>query len=406
MAFLFSPLRPNGKTLNIFKTSIILAQSFDYIILGAGCAGLSLAVRLVESGQFADKKILLCDKQPKNLNDRTWCFWEQEPGYFEGIVHHRYDKLWLKHPQGNLDLDIVPYSYKMIRGIDFYNHCFTILHKAPNVTVMYGEVSGIDTNAGIVSSGDEQYKAEHIFSSVLLQPPQLHTNQYYLLQHFRGWWVETSEDFFNPGEADMMNFNTSQEHGCTFVYVLPVSKRRALVEYTLFTEQELQPEQYDEGLKTFISQQLHLTDYTIHEVEHGVIPMTNIHFPQQEGKVVFIGTAGGQTKASTGYTFRFIQKQSDAIVAALAGSGKLVLPKTAARFMFYDSVLLRVLQEGKQSGADVFYRMFFKNKGRNVLRFLDNESSIGEELEIMNSTKKSVFVRAGITEFFKALFPR
>ena len=265
---------------------------------------------------------------------------------------------------------------------------------------MYGEVSGIDTEQGIVSSAGEQYKADYIFSSVLLQPPQLQKKQYYLLQHFRGWWIETEQDIFTDTEADMMNFNTSQQHGCAFVYVLPVSKRRALVEYTLFSEQELKPEQYDEGLRSFISEELKLTSYTIHEVEHGVIPMTNIPFPTREGKVFFIGTAGGLTKPSTGYTFQFIQKQSSAMVAALLQNGVPQTTKPKKRFMFYDSVLLRVLQERKLSGADLFYQMFLKNKASKVLRFLDNETNIGEELLIMNSTRKSIFIPAAIKEVF------
>ena len=219
-----------------------------------------------------------------------------------------------------------------------------------------------------------------------------------MLQHFRGWWIETDADVFHPSEADMMNFRTSQQHGCTFVYVLPVTRRRALVELTLFTEQELKPVEYDEGLKTFISEELKLSNYTIHEVEHGVIPMTNIRFPAQQGKVIFMGTAGGQTKASTGYTFRYIQKQSAAIVAALIKNGIPEISASPKRFSFYDSVLLRVLHERKLSGADLFYKMFLKNKASKVLRFLDNETSLTDELQIMNSTKKTVFVPAAIKE--------
>jgi len=371
---------------------------YDYIILGAGCSGLSLLVRLIQSGEFHQKKILLIDKQPKNLNDRTWCFWEKDPGYFEDIIHHRFNKLWVKHPAGNINLNIASYTYKMIRGIDFYNHCFNIINKARNVTVMYGEVSGIDTERGIVSSGEEQYEAKSIFSSVLLQPPQLYKGQHYLLQHFHGWWIETTEDFFNPAEADLMNFKTSQQYGCAFVYVLPVSSRRALVEYTLFTETQLKTSEYEDGLSIFIHDELKLINYAITETEHGVIPMTNIRFPVQQGRVFFIGTAGGQTKPSTGYTFRFIQKQSEALVAALIKNGSPQVAKVARRFMFYDSVLLRVLQERKLGGADLFYKMFLKNKASKVLRFLDNETSFSEELLIMNSTKKTVFIPAAIKE--------
>ena len=341
---------------------------------------------------------MLLDRDVKNLNDRTWCFWEKGQGYFEKLIHHQWKKLWVKHPKSNIDLRLDGYDYKMIRGIDFYKHCFSVIDKAPNVTVRYEEVSSIDAENGIVAAGENQFTSEYIFSSVLLEMPLLAPTEFYLLQHFRGWWVNTEVDFFDPSQADIMNFNTSQSHGCTFVYVLPVSKRRALVEYTLFTEELLQQEDYEIGLRTFIENELKLSSYTTSEVEQGVIPMTNLHFPGQQGKVTFIGTAGGQTKASTGYTFNFIQKQSQVIVDGLIKNGDVILPQTPKRFHFYDSVFLRVLHERKLGGAELFYQMFKKNKASQVLKFLDNETTMVEELRIMNSTVKKIFIPAAIKE--------
>ena len=63
-----------------------MQKSYDYIILGAGCAGLSLLMRMIGSNQFNDKKILLIDKEQKNKNDRTWCFWEKDKGLFDPVV--------------------------------------------------------------------------------------------------------------------------------------------------------------------------------------------------------------------------------------------------------------------------------------------------------------------------------
>ena len=126
--------------------------------------------------------------------------------------------------------------------------------------------------------------------------------------------------------------------------------------------------------------------------------MTNLHFPKQDGKLFYIGTAGGQTKASSGYTFQFIQKQSAVIVEKLIQNKEPLVDVSAKRFHFYDSVLLRVLHERKVGGADVFYQMFLRNKATKVLKFLDNESSLLEELQIMNSTDKSVFIPAAIKE--------
>jgi len=373
-----------------------MTNTYDYIIAGAGCAGLSLLMRMLDEPALQQKKILLIDRSPKKQNDRTWCFWEKGEGYFEPVVHHQWHKLFVKHPKGEKDLDMGEYAYKMIRSEDFYRHCFYRINKAANVTVMYGEVSGIDAAKGTMAFNHSIYTAEKIFSSVLLHPPQLQPDKWYLIQHFRGWVIETDDDFFDPTAADLMNFRTSQEHGCTFLYMLPVSKRRALLEYTLFTEKELASDQYDKGLRDFISAELKLKTYRIADTEQGIIPMTNLVFPSYEGKVTFLGTAGGQTKASTGYTFQFIQQHAKKIVDALLHDQPI--KAYPARFRFYDSVLLRILAEQKIQGADIFYRMFCKNKSWKVLKFLDNQTHIGEELAIMQSTNKSIFITAAVRE--------
>ena len=375
-----------------------MTSQYDIIIIGAGCAGLSLLVRIVNDEKLSSKKILLLDKTFKNQNDRTWCFWEKKEGYFENIVYHQWNNLEVKHPAGELTLNASPYRYKMIRGLDFYKRCLGIIEKAPNVTIVYDAVDTIDAEQGVVTCGERRFQATYLFSSILLQPPVLGKNDFYLLQHFMGWFIETDTDCFDPQTAQLMNFNVSQQQGCTFVYVLPVSRRKALIEYTLFSEEELPEKEYQQGLQQFITTQLGIQQYKIAEVENGVIPMTNLLFPQQEGRLFYIGTAGGQTKASTGYTFQFIQKQSAAIVEKLAAKEIPSVSAPPQRFNFYDSVLLRVLHERKMPGADVFYQIFQRNKASKVFRFLDNETNLWEELQIMNSARKKVFIPAVMQE--------
>ena len=96
--------------------------SYDYIIAGSGCAGLSLLYRMLKEPTLSSKKILVIDKEAKVQNDRTWCFWENEPGLFESIVHHQWKKLVFHAPEFSKQLDLKNQTYKMIRGIDFYNH--------------------------------------------------------------------------------------------------------------------------------------------------------------------------------------------------------------------------------------------------------------------------------------------
>src|SRR5439155_22288081 len=94
-------------------------EYYDYIIVGCDCAGLSMAVQLIESRKFTDKRILIIDRDKKSKNDRTWCFWEIEDGIFQEIVYRTWDYLLFKSKEHTERMAIAPYSYKMIRGIDY-----------------------------------------------------------------------------------------------------------------------------------------------------------------------------------------------------------------------------------------------------------------------------------------------
>jgi len=197
-----------------------------------------------------------------------------------------------------------------------------------------------------------------------------------------------------------MDFRVSQQHGTTFVYIMPFSETKALVEFTLFSGKLLEPLQYDEGLKDYITKFLAVDSYKILEEEFGVIPMTNHKFPSSKGSIINIGTAGGQTKASSGYTFRFIQKHSARIVENLVKRGNPFIPmhRGPRRFKFYDSTLLYILKHNKLAGDKIFTKLFKKNKPQQVLRFLDNESSVVDELKIISSLPTMPFLKAALKQ--------
>lgn len=384
------------------------ATQYDYIFLGAGCSSLSIIMRMINSTKFAGKKILLIDKESKNKNDRTWCFWEKEKGFFENIVFRKWDHLSFKTDNNPIPLDIHPYQYKMIRGSDFYEHCFTCIESQKNIDVLFGSIS-FEREEGIskIKINDEEIlfsKKAIIFNSVY-QPGKNQKGKFYLLQHFKGWIVETSKDFFNTEQAVLMDFRVSQQLGTTFVYVLPLSSTKALVEYTLFTENLLSREEYDVALKDYLKNYLAIDNYKIVDEEFGVIPMTNARFPGYQNGMHHIGTAGGQTKASTGYTFKFIQTQADSIIKDLSAGKAPEASNLKNRFYFYDSTLLHILSKKLLEGKTIFTILFEKNKAATVLKFLDNETTIPEELKLLNSLPKKIFIKAGFKEFLKMILP-
>ena len=380
-------------------------KTYDYIIAGAGAAGLSLVIHMIDSGKFGDKRILLIDRTPKTQNDRTWCFWEETPGLFESIVFKKWNKMWFHgcHNRSQLH-DIAPYEYKMIRGIDFYRFCFDKINGHANISVRYGVIEDIfssDEETYLILDG-ERLDASFIFSSIPHGIVKTESS-YFLCQHFKGWFIETHGNVFDPSQATLMDFRISQGNDTRFVYVMPFSSNRALVEYTVFSENKLTDAAYNEGLTDYCKSTLHLNkdEYEINEEEFGMIPMTNYVFPASNHNIIFIGSAGGQTKGSSGYTFRFIQKHSTQIVDELIENNYPYATTAGKRFNFYDSILLRILTEKKLSGAVIFTKLFEQNAMSEVFKFLDNETSLAEDIKLISSLPKSKFFSAAVAHLLK-----
>jgi lycopene beta-cyclase len=379
-------------------------QGYDFIFLGAGCATLSIVMRMIKSGKFAEKKILLIDKEQKTKNDRTWCYWETQPGFFEDIVYCKWDTVSFLSEDFSATTNISPYQYKMIRGIDFYNYCFDEIKKNPNIEILNGILRvGSFHKEGLTIKVDDKtlhFSSATIFNSTAGLENKQPGGEIKLLQHFKGWIVESAKPVFDPRIASIMDFRVPQDQGTTFAYVLPFSETKALVEYTLFTKTLLEQQQYDAGLKNYLTEILKLESYTVSDTEFGVIPMTNRKFEFQNNGVFNIGTAGGQTKASSGYTFQFIQRQSQIIVDSLIkGSSLKKIPSTPKRFRFYDNTLLQILYQRKLPGKDIFSRMFARNDAVQVLKFLDNESTFIEELKIISTLPTFPFLKAALKQF-------
>ena len=379
-----------------------LSSRYDFIFLGAGCATLSIVMRMLKSEKFSEKKILLVDKEAKTKNDRTWCFWEKQDGFFESIVHKKWDTISFLSDSFSSDMNIAPYKYKMIRGIDFYQHCFSEIKQKKNIDILYGEITQalVQKEKITIHVNGEELPPDNaiIFNSILPKEPNT-PGIINLLQHFKGWVIETSQAAFDQTKAIFMDFRVGQKGDTTFAYLLPLSTTKALVEYTMFSKEIVEEAVYEAELKNYIENILGLKEYRIIEKEFGVIPMTNRKFSFYESDHYNIGTAGGQTKASSGYTFQFIQKQSQIIVGSLIkGSSLKQIPTTTKRFRFYDNTLLHILYHRKLQGKDIFTRMFAKNDPIQVLKFLDNESTLTEELKIISTLQTFPFLKAALKQ--------
>ena len=375
---------------------------YDYIIAGSGCAGLSLLYKILQTPSLQNKSILVIDKDQKKSNDRTWCFWEKNPGPFESIVYAKWNKLEFLSTDFKKELNLESYTYKMIQGIDFYNFVINYAKKFKNVSFVQESINSIDNidKKAVLKTTKNTYTANYIFNSTNLFNPKIN-EQNSLLQHFKGWLIKTEKPVFNPEIGRLMDFRVSQETGATFMYVLPTSATEALVEYTLFSPRVLDKEVYTLELKKYIKEELKIDNYTLIHQESGVIPMSLEKFEQNPKlNVINIGTSGGYTKGSSGYTFQFIQKNIIEIINNLV-EGNNIIQQTSFKNKYYqwtDRTLIDVLLSNKLTGKDVFTKMFQKVPAEKILAFLGNESSFIEDLKVFTSFPVKPFLTSGIKQ--------
>lgn len=349
---------------------------------------------------FPSASILILDRQPKLANDRTWCFWSVDPSPYPQATFRTWKRLAFFGEGFSQVFDLAPYHYYLIRGLDFYRHTQTLLRQSPRVTFAYGGITSISENegAGIVSMDGQEYSADWVFSSLYepgKYPPQPH-RYHYLKQHFRGWEIESETDIFNPDLPTLFDFRTPQNGKMRFIYTLPFDRRRALIEYTLFSPDILEDHEYDCALRDYIRTYLGTEEYQIHAVENGIIPMTDQPFPRQLGKrILAIGTLGGRVKPSSGYAFLRIQKDSDAIVASLAKHGHpFDLPPTPARYRLFDSIMLQVMQHNGGKMSSIFTQLFQHNPVQRIFAFLDESAPFSQDLRVLASLQPYPFLRA------------
>jgi lycopene beta-cyclase len=372
----------------------------DIIIAGGGASGLSLACRLADSVELKDKNIIIIDKDSKSTNDRTWCFWEKDESYFESIIFHKWQNLRIDGDGEILTRNIKPYSYKMLRAQDFYRFAKDKIGNKKNIKWVHADIKKIYTENDVahVVTNEGEFTATWCFSSIPYQKIDK-INSLYLDQHFKGWFIKTKNPTFNAKEAHFMDFRTPQKDETRFMYVLPYNENEALVEIAIFSRIHLLENQYQSIIEVYLENHWNLKreDYIINQEETGNIPMTDASFKEVEGRTIYIGMAGGDTRSSTGFTFINIQRRIERIVKALEIGGNPGKTLRFNRFRWYDKVLLRVLEEKTYPEEQLFMRLFKKNPIQRILAFLQGESGILMEIKVMQTAPLKEFISSAIS---------
>ena len=351
-------------------------KDFDYIIIGGGCAGLSLAYELEIHKKLENKTLAIIEPRDEYKRDKTWSFWKINTHNFDDCVKKSWNNFSVNIPNKTKFLECSNYPYQTIDSGLFYKKINEKLRENKNIN-FFKNINEINSNNSF------------IFNSV----PEVNKNNNGLWQHFYGVEIETKKNFFDDEIINLMDFDCDQRKSVHFFYTLPYSKNKALVETTwLSMMDDNSKKDYENQIKEYVENHLNLKDYSINYKEEGAIPL---FYPanNNEKNKLNIGTAGGMTRLSTGYTFLNIQEHSRFIRKNFENITKTKEFKIKKKYQFLDKIFLRVIRKNPEIMPDIFFKMFSSSTG-SVIKFLSNKSNILEDFLIILKMPKWTFIKA------------
>ena len=151
-------------------------KEFDYIIVGGGCAGLSLAYELEIHKKLKNKTLAIVEPRNEYKRDKTWSFWKVIPHNFNDCVKKSWNNFSIKTANSSKNIKCDNFPYQSIDSGLFYKKINEKLKKNKNIS-FYKDLKDLNT------------KSSFIFNSV----PSFENNQENLWQHFYGIEIETQD---------------------------------------------------------------------------------------------------------------------------------------------------------------------------------------------------------------------
>ena len=352
-------------------------KEFDYIINGGGCAGLSLAYELEIHKKLENKILAIIEPRLEYKKDKIWSFWKVASHNFNDCVIKSWNNFSINMPDKTKYLECNNFPYQSIDSGLFYEKITNRLKQNQNIKFFQHISEVIHDNNSFV------------FNSV----PYLEPDDNSLWQHFCGVEIESKDNFFDDKVINLMDFDCDQKNSVHFFYTLPYEKNKALVETTWLSKMnDSSQKDYAIQIKDYIENHLNLKDYKINYKEEGAIPLFYPSNNKEKNKIN-IGTAGGMTRLSTGYTFLNIQEHSKYIRMNIENIQNTKQFEIDEKYQFLDKIFLKVLKKHPDKMPDIFFKMF-NVPSNNIVKFLSNKSNLLEDLSIILKMPKLIFLKA------------
>ncbi len=386
-----------------------MVEAVDLIVLGGGCAGLSLCRELTALGKICPRTVVI-ESRKQYLNDRTWCYWGDDALPNKHRVQHRWHSMRVSYADTSVRLSCGSTPYQMLAAEDFYADTQAAIAAHPHTrlklgTVVVGDpvkVGGlwhVQTSAGVFSS------AMLVDTRPALAPVR---DGAVLWQSFYGREIECSAAVFDPLCVDLMDFLPPHIDHIPFVYVLPISPTRALVEVTVFGASPLAPAALRQSLDTAVARRTGAAPSRVVRSEHGILPMGLVKPVQHpDPSRVRVGLTAGAARPSTGYAFQRIQRWAQECALSISTTGLPVGHRPdPAPLRAMDRLFLDVLRADPRGGGQIFFSLFSAAHTPRVIRFLSGLGRVDDALAVVAAMPFKPFIRAALTPRFMKPGPK
>ncbi|MFJ8962501.1 lycopene cyclase family protein [Lentzea sp. NPDC102401] len=360
------------------------------VIAGAGLSGLSLAAHLAVMDHR--HPVIVVDDGRDPLSAKAWASWSDRPGLLDAAACRWFDQIRV-HVNGTTKvLRLGRYRYRVVRGGDLATAVRRLTDPLRHFTFQEGHVDRIEDD-GVVVDG-RHLRARWVFDSVVgpaEEPPAD------ALLSFRGWRVRAERAVFDAEIPTLFDFRTPQVRGASFVYVLPDDAHHALVEHTSFMAPGAAADEaaQREALAEYLTEVVGAGRYEIEREEHAALPLRAGRVERRNGNVLTIGARGGLLKASTGFSYQRVQRDSAAIAESLHRHGHpFALPAEPARFRVFDGVLLDVVMREPAQLERAFGALFRYRTAEPALRFLDEATTPAQEWRLFAGMPAATYLAA------------
>ena len=382
-----------------------MSDTFDLVVLGGGCAGLSLGTRLAQLGVGSPRTLIL-EGRSTYTHDRTWCFFkdQQEPSPCE--AQHAWPSMRIASKAGSATISCGASPYQMVHAGQFYEAAQRTISQSAQVQLRLGATvtATPEKNDGTwtIETDSSVIQTQYVVDTRPAKQPERDGAK--LWQSFYGQEIECALDVFDPACGDLMDFNAASACGAqiafpdavAFVYVLPTTKNRALLEFTVFGPDPLRPELLVDLFAKAVMQRLGGASHSVLRSEHGVLPMGALApVTAHDASYVLAGLTAGGARPSSGYAFARIQRWSMACAESLVrGRGPVGHAPDGLVLRAMDALFLKLVRAYPQAAPDLFTALFAGTQTQSLIRFLSDKATLMDYSRVAASLLPGPLVRA------------